>query len=285
MPLDDIVVRCSSDDGLYLPSIRRHSLEKIGIHNRYAELFAAAVANKWAQRAYVGLYAGAGRARLVPSNEIVETSAISILKQRHPFTHHVFVDDDLDCLRALEQRATAIGRIQDCQFIHGDVNSSVPRILQALPSYSAEKGLLSFCFVDPFDIKLRFATIRALSRRRMDFLVLLMLGIDARRNLRLYRDDWSSTVVADFIDRPQWREELAASSDRNILRFLATKFDEAMVGLGYLHATETSRVVVKATGKNVPLYVLAFYSKHALGHRLWRAARDSLSPQLDMLLE
>lgn len=282
MSLDDVVTRCAVDDGLYLPTIRRHSLEKIGIHNRYAELFATAIQAKWTQRAYLGLYAGAGRARLANTTEIVETSAMSVLRQRHPFTHHIFVDDNRDCLQALELRADAVGRSSDCTFIHGDVNAVTALIRAALPSFSREKGLLSFCFVDPFDIKLKFATIRALSDRRMDFLVLLMLGGDARRNLRMYFEDESSTLVADFIDRPDWRREYRAESDRSIVRFLARKFDEAMVSLGYLAANDNCRLRVTAAGTNVLQYVLVFYSKHPLGQKLWKAARDSISPQLGL---
>src|SRR5688500_1163593 len=114
MALDDIVRRCAGDDGLYLPEIRPHSLDKIGIHNRYAELFATAVSSRWPQRAYLGLYAGAGRARLRPSGEIVETSALSVLRQTPTFTHHIFVDNNELCLTALEKRAISIGRGADC---------------------------------------------------------------------------------------------------------------------------------------------------------------------------
>jgi three-Cys-motif partner protein len=281
---DDVVRRCSEDDDLYLPEIKPHSLQKIGIHNRYADVFATAVRTKWPQRAYVGLYAGAGRARLKTTREIVETSALSVLRQRHPFTHHIFVDHEERCIEALGQRVAALGRNQNCQFIHGDVNSSTAAIRAAFPPFSRENGLLSFCFIDPFDIKLKFSTIRALSDRRMDFLVLLMLGIDARRNLRAYLDDESSTVVADFIDCADWRQQFRAQR-QSILVFLASKFDEAMESLGYLPPSDACRVVIKPTGKNVPLYVLAFYSKHPLGQKLWKAALGSISAQAELELD
>jgi three-Cys-motif partner protein len=279
MSLADVVRRCPDDDGFYLPEIKPHSLEKIGIHNRYADVFATAVRTRWPQRAYVGLYAGAGRAKLKRTGEIVETSALSVLRQRHPFTHHIFVDDDQRCIDALRRRTVALGRQDDCEFIHGDVNMSTATIRAALPPFSRDHGLLSFCFVDPFDIKLKFTTIRALSDRRMDFLVLLMLGIDARRNLRAYLEDESSTLIADFIDCPDWRDQFRTGRDRSILRFLTRKFDEGMESLGYLSPTEACRVIVKPAGKNVPLYVLAFYSKHPLGQTLFAAARASLSSQ------
>jgi three-Cys-motif partner protein len=280
--LDDIVRRCNEDDGLFMPEIRPHSLEKIGIHNRYAELFAAAVSNRWPQRAYLGLYSGTGRARLKTTGEIVETSALSVLRQERQFTHHIFVDNNEECLSALERRVAVLGRSSDCHFILEDVNQSVGRVRAALPRYSQAKGLLSFCFVDPFDIKLKFSTIRGLSDFRMDFLVLLMLGNDARRNQRQYLDDERSTVVADFIGSPDWRREFREGNDRSILRFLGRKFDDAMVSLGYLRPTQACRIVVKPAGKNVPLYVLAFYTKAPLGQRLFTAARDSLTTQTEL---
>jgi hypothetical protein len=58
-------------DGHYLPEIRPHSLEKIRRHDYYAALFSKAMAKKWPRRAYIGLYAGAGRARLKDTGEIV----------------------------------------------------------------------------------------------------------------------------------------------------------------------------------------------------------------------
>lgn len=55
------------DDGLYLPTIRAHSLEKLRRHNYYAGMFAAAMAGKYGHLPYIGLYSGAGRARLQPT--------------------------------------------------------------------------------------------------------------------------------------------------------------------------------------------------------------------------
>src|SRR4029077_4567853 len=74
------------DDELYLPSIKEHSLEKIRRHNYYARMFATSMKNKWPQRAYVGLYSGAGRARIEGTGEIIETTALSALRLADPFT-------------------------------------------------------------------------------------------------------------------------------------------------------------------------------------------------------
>lgn len=43
-------------DGLFQHTIKPHSLQKIVRHDFYAGVFSTAMKNKWAQRAYVGLY-------------------------------------------------------------------------------------------------------------------------------------------------------------------------------------------------------------------------------------
>ena len=147
-----------TDDGLYTPTIKRHSLEKIRLHNRYARIFTTAMRQKWPQLAYIGLYSGAGRASIEGANRIVETSALSVLRLPNSFTHHVFVDNNPDCISALDQRWRAIESTATVALIPKDVNESVPAVRAALPSWSRSKGLLSFCFVDPFDTTLKFDT-------------------------------------------------------------------------------------------------------------------------------
>ena len=264
------------DDGVYTPEIKPHSLEKIRVHNRYASIFTTAMRRKWGQLAYIGLYAGAGRARVAGRNQIVETSALSVLRQSNPFTHYIFVDNNPDCIAALERRCRQVAPNANIVFIQEDVNASVPRVLSALPPYSRDNGLLSFCFVDPFDTTLKFSTIRALSaQRRIDFLILLMLGFDARLNFRTYFGDSESTRIAEFIDCPNWRDEYRA--DGHPLRFLLRKFDEAMRRCGYPGSTRDDVVPVYADGKRVLLYDLVFYSKSEAGKALWKSTIASLS--------
>jgi hypothetical protein len=166
---------------------------------------------------------------------------------------------------------------REVRIIQGDVNECIGDVRAALPPYSSSNGLLSFCFVDPFDLQLRFSTIRALAHLRMDFLVLLMLGVDGRRNFARYLADSTSTRIGDFIDCPDWRHEYTAG--RSVIHFLLAKFDEAMQRLGYLSAADDTHCI-RVFGMGVLQYVLAFYSKNPLGKHFWREARASLSPQL-----
>ena len=171
------------EDGHFLPKIKTHSLEKIRRHNLYAALFAKAMSRKWPQRLYIGLYSGAGKAVVEDTGEIVETSALAVLKQETPFTKYIFVDADERCLDALRARVDALEQKHDVSFVQGDVNNSLDSIIRDIPLFSRENGLISLCFIDPFRADLRFDVIRRLSQFRMDFLIMLPLGYDLRRNL------------------------------------------------------------------------------------------------------
>jgi three-Cys-motif partner protein len=276
--------RALPDDKLYTPSIKQHSLEKIRLHNYFAALFTGAMAPKWPQLAYVGLYSGSGRARLDKTGEVIETTALSVLRLPKPFTKYIFVDNDDRCISALKARSSELQAIRDVSILKGDANQVVPLVREALPSFGPERGLLSFCFVDPFAADLRFETIRNLSDYRMDFLILLMLGRDIRTNLERYYRDQASTRVADLIDCPDWREQFDRATDRNIVRFVLSKFDEAMVRLKYLSAAEHLRQQINAAGTGVLQYVLVFYSKHRLGQQFWRTAIGSAPSQTSLNL-
>jgi len=256
------------DDGLYTPGIGEHSLKKIHVHNRYCRMFTTAMRDKW-QMAYVGLYSGAGRARVKTTGAIVETSALGAMRQPHLFAKYIFVDTEAKCVDALAERWPVVAPQANVEIVKKDVNASVAEIRAKLP---ANKRLLTFCFVDPFSIDLHFETIQQLSDLRIDFLILLMLGNDVRRNFKLYSRA-QSTRIANFIGSTDWRREY--KDDGDPLRYVWTKFDAAMQRLAY-PSTKNMTFQVNVTGKNVLLYLLAFYSKDQAGLRLWERAFSSI---------
>jgi three-Cys-motif partner protein len=274
------------EDGLYRPEIKAHSLEKIRRHNYYAALFSKAMHKRWANRAYIGLYAGAGRALVQPGDELVETSALAVFRQEVPFTKYIFVDSDPRCIDALRARIQALPSSFDVTLITRDVNSSVPEIITAMPRYNAARGegVISLCFVDPFRVDLNFDVIRQLSRYKIDFLVMLPLGYDLRRNFQRYLDDENDTRVGSWIDAPDWREQWRTSMqpDRKIVRFILEKFDEAMERLGFHRREMEDTVSVKVTGMGVYLYSLALYTRHELGKQFWKDTKARTQPYYDM---
>ena len=274
------------DDGLFTPEIKEHSLRKIRLHDYYVSLFSTAMKNKWPQRAYLGLYSGAGRARVVETGEIVATTALSAVQIRDPFTKYIFVDSDRRCIEALKTRINAVDEDCNVSFIRRDVSEAVPEIIKTMPTYSKSSGLLSFCFVDPFSADLDFEIFRHLgSRYKIDFLVLLMLGRDVRTNFRRYFKDEHDTRIARLIDDDHWREDWISEGYRrsNLIRFMLDKFNKAMTRLGYQPQRPGDAHPMLLEKKNVLLYYLVLYSKHDLGRSFWNVARSGVDPQLSFL--
>jgi three-Cys-motif partner protein len=273
-------LRNLSDDHLHLPRIKEHSLEKIRVHNYFVRIFATGMKDKWYHRAYIGLYSGAGRAQVEKTGEIVETSAMSAIRIPDRFTKYIYVDQDSRCTSALEQRIAALEDPPDRAVLNGDVNTLVPEIRRALPKFDREHGLLSFCFVDPFAADLRFETLRALSVYKMDFLILLMLGLDARLNFRQYLENEADNRIAELIGDRDWRDDYRASKDQDVVRYILRRFNDAMVSLGYQSSHLEDSFPVRIPKKDVLLYSLVYYSKHPLGASFWKAARSGVNPQL-----
>jgi three-Cys-motif partner protein len=272
-------------DGLYLPEIRRHSLIKIRRHNFYAALFSKAMSKKWKHRVYIGLYSGAGRAVLNDTGQIVETSALSVFRQEVPFTKYIFVDADPRCINALKHRIASLEGHFDVELIQKSVNEAVPDIVRSLPSFNPMKkeGMLALCFVDPFRVDLNFDVIRELSRYRMDFLVMLPLGFDLRRNLRRYLEKEDDNRVGQLIDAPNWRTDWRNKRvpDRYFVRFALEKFDQAMERLGFRQRELKDEVPVKISGMGVYLYSLVLYTRHEVGAKFWRTAIADTEEQID----
>lgn len=283
----DLVVGGLEDDGFYTPAVKRHSIEKIRLHNYYVSIFTTAMRQRWEQLAYVGLYAGSGRARIEESGEIIETTALGALRVTYPFTKYILVDNYLQCIQALEHRIGALDDAYDVTLIHEDVFRAVPKVVGAMPPFSRDRRLLSFCFIDPFSAALDFEVIRELGTRyRMDFLILLMLGRDLRTNFRQYLENPDDQRIARLIDDPEWRQEWASRQlpDQDLIPFVFEKFDAAMTRLGYEAAEKREAHPIRIPGKNVFLYSLVLYSKDPLAKKFWKAARSGVDPQFELEL-
>ena len=91
------------------------------------------------------------------------------------------------------------------KIITGDANASIDNIIEEMPRPGKSHKVLGFCFLDPFQMQnLYFSTIRTLSQRFMDFLVLIPSSMDAHRNEQHYVHSGSKTLE-NFIGNPDWR--------------------------------------------------------------------------------
>ncbi len=276
------------DSADYLPQIKRHSLEKLKRHNYYAAMFARAMRKKWPNLVYIGLYSGAGRARVTGTNEVVDTSALAVLRQEVLFDRYIFVDADPRCTAALERTAAELGLSDRVHVLTLEVNRCAEQVQALIPPYRKKGGVLSLCFVDPFRIDLDFEVLRLLSGNRMDFLMMMPLGYDVRRNIRRYLDDPKyQQRLGAFLGCPDWVGEwrrTGTQGTRHFLRFALRKFDEAMEALGYRRRALRDTAEVKVAGMGVFLYALVLYSKHERGEKLWKETLRGTSKQSELPL-
>lgn len=269
-------------DGGHLPTIKEHSLEKLDLHNYYAEIFAGGMRKLWANLVYVGLYSGAGAAEVEGSGEVVMTSALSVLTQKVPFDRYIFVDDDPACIGALRARVGTLGMAGRVTLLQRDVNGCADEILKVLPDWRKEGGVLTFCFIDPYKVDLDFEVVRRLSHLKVDILLMVPLGYDVRRNWR------------DYIDRPAMRDRLSRFlgeshwvQDWQALErpytafpgFVRDRINAAMKGLGFIEVEHRDIRDVKVAKKNVYLYSLHLFSKSRVAIKFWRDALKGTSEQ------
>lgn len=263
------------DDGLLTPEVGEWGEDKYRLVGYYATLFASSMKGKWGSRVYIDLFSGAGRAKIKGTNRIVPASPLLALDVQRKFDHYVFCELDGDKLSALEQRASRDYPGVSAHYIPGDTNENVGEILKRIPQHYPGFSVLSFCFVDPYRLEhLSFETIKQLSTRLMDFLVLIPSGMDANRNKDKYIKD-ENRKVDRFLGTTEWRSDWATADARgeSFERFIRDYFGRQMERLGYIYTGAEDMKPIRLTEKNVLLYRLAFFSRSELGRQFWEQAR------------
>lgn len=93
-------------DGLKLPDpVGSWCEKKYSLVGGYCEIFNKAIKNKFENRVYIDLFAGAGFAPVKAKNKILKTSALVSLSIPTPFTKYIFCEMDNEKIAALEARA------------------------------------------------------------------------------------------------------------------------------------------------------------------------------------
>jgi len=200
------------DDGLPTPEVGEWGVEKYLRVWMYDEIFTTSMKGRW-KRTYVDLFAGAGHAFLKESGRAVLSSAMLALRVTNRFDRYVLCEANPTRMAALRERVRRAAPEADVVFLEGDANRIAQRIVDEIPPDS-----LAFCFADPFGTNIRLSTIRVLAAaRRMDFLILLALGMDANRNRELYRAD-ESKRLDEFLGDATWRERWALERGAQVQR-------------------------------------------------------------------
>jgi three-Cys-motif partner protein len=260
----------TENDGLAIPDVGRWAQDKYRLVSMYAALFSTGMKNKWDERVYLDLYAGAGFSRIRGTDTILIASPILALSVADSFDKYVFCERDERLLSALKTRTTRIAPKANVSFIPGDCNSQVDRICQEIPTASSTHKVLTLCFVDPFDIEIKFETLRRISTRFVDFLVLLAVYMDANRNYSRYLSE-QSHKIDEFLGDSAWRDQWGAAKEAGVPfpNFLAQQFAIRMETVGYLPQPLYNMKKVRSDEKNLPLYFLALFSRHELAYKFW----------------
>jgi len=272
------------DDGLVTPSAGDWGERKYRLVELYATIFVNAMREKWDSLVYIDLFAGAGRARMSGSAKIIPGSPMVVLGLDRSFDRHIFCDSDPERMAALRQRVGRDFAGARCSFLQGDTNGLVDQILEEMPRHSRSHRVLGFCFSDPYGLLgLHFETIRRLSERFMDHLILIPTGMDANRNMATYLNP-ENPALDDFLGGTGWRSRWpdAERQGTSVGVFLIEEFARAMEGLRYHLTNPEDTVAVRSLDKNLPLYHLAHFSRHKLGAAFWREARKYSTGQTEL---
>ena len=257
------------DDGLVCPDVGSWAETKYRLLELYDELFSAGMKNKWDQRVYIDLYAGAGFARVKGTRKIIKGSPILALTVTCPFDKYIFCEESVELLSALKARVTRLSPQAATAYIQGSCDAQIEQICKEIPKGSASNKVLSLCLVDPFDFGIKFETLRRLSSVLIDFVVLLAIGMDANRNYDHYVDG-NSTKIDEALGNTEWRERWKVQRRRSEFRnFLAAEFSLSMESLGYLKQPLDRMKSVRSNEKNLQLYHLALFSRHRTAFKFW----------------
>jgi three-Cys-motif partner protein len=226
--------------------------------------------DKWGKRVYVELYAGAGYSKIRGSTKLIVGSPLLALRAKHPFDKYIFCEENPENLEALKYRVKHAAPTADVVYVPGDCNRVAAAILEKIPTGSSTDTVLSLCFADPFDIGLKFETLRSLSCRFVDFLVLLAVYMEANRNYERYVSN-EATKVDEFLGSTTWRGRWVIAREKAVgfPQFLAMEFARSMETLGYLPTPLHRMKRVRSDEKNLPLYYLALFSRNDRAHKFW----------------
>jgi three-Cys-motif partner protein len=270
------------DDGLFTPEVRSWSLEKYNLVGCYCDIFTSGMKNKWDQLIYIDLFAGAGYSKIKETGKVYKSSALIAMSVPNPFTKYILCEQDPERFEALKTRVERDFSHLNYELILGDSNQNIDPVLNSIPNFKRGNTLLPFCFVDPYSLDLSFSTIAKLGKNLMDFLILQALHMDANRNFEKYFKD-ENQKVANYLGNDQWRDDLEkdeCANRKDFVKFLADQYQIKMISLGY--KPEKHMHQIRSNEKNLPLYYLAFYSKHERGEDYFTKVQKRVKQQLTL---
>jgi len=269
------------DDGLTTPEIGFWGVEKYRLISCYASMFAKSMSGRWDCIIYLDLFSGSGRARIKENGKIINSSSLLVLGQENKFSKYIFNDENADNCTALKQRIEKEYPDYDVNIFCEDANIGIDKIVAAIPAAKDGFKVLSFCLIDIFKMgNLKFSTLSKLSKRYMDFLVLIPSDMDANRNEKKYLNPLNRTID-EFLGDENWRNKWASSGNdpRSFGQFIVDEFGNSMGKLGF-NIPHLERTVGIKNSKNRVIYRLALYSKSKLAEKFWNECVKYTNPQI-----
>ncbi|MGA7523280.1 MAG: three-Cys-motif partner protein TcmP [Acidobacteriaceae bacterium] len=137
----------TEDDGLTCPNVGRWAEDKYRLLSLYDRLFSTGMKNKWEQRVYIDLYAGAGYSRIRGTEIVLRGSPILALTVADPFDKYIFCEEQPERLAALKERAKRAAPYANISFVAGSCNDRVDEIRRICPTALISKScsLVVFC--------------------------------------------------------------------------------------------------------------------------------------------
>src|SRR5262245_21539932 len=116
------------DEGLLTPVVGGWAETKYRLLALYDELFSTGMKNKWDQRDYIDLYAGAGYSRIQGSGKFLKGSPIIALTVIDPFDKYIFCEGREDLSDALKARVKRIAPQANVAYILGNCDAEIEKI-------------------------------------------------------------------------------------------------------------------------------------------------------------
>jgi three-Cys-motif partner protein len=248
-------LKALKEDGLPTPEIGAWGEEKYRHVQLYASLFIKSMRRKWDMLVYLDLFAGSGRSQIRGTGRIVNASSLLILGIPEAYDKYIFCEQDIDFAKALDARCRRDFPERNARIINENANAAVEKIIAEMPRPWRDQKVLGFCFLDPFQMQnLSFSTIKALSQRFMDFLVLIPSSMDANRNEQNYVQPRNKTFD-NFVGNPDWRTSWreANRSGKSFEHFVVEEFGRSMQKLDYIDPGLKEAIMIRSNDKNLPL--------------------------------
>lgn len=271
------------NDGL--PVVRKRSRleDKYKTLLNYMQEFSTGMKNSWS-RVYVDLYAGSGVVTLEGSSKYHKGSSLLALSVPDIFDKYILCEEDPDLCDALRKRVGKSFGNANTVIVQGDCNKQVGKIMSEVPNTINGRHTLTLCVLDPNSLDVKMNTIRQMaSIGKVDFIVLMALMMDANRNLKNYLRS-NNKKVEEFLGEKNWRNDWKQFQQRDdsFPRFLADRFEKKIKEFGYkFESEEAPKKEIRSNEKNLPLYHLAFFSKHKKGFEFWKEAIKYSTSQIE----